>query len=396
MTVEVPEGWEVTRLCDAVQLDRGFAFKSKDYTKAGTVNFRVSNVGKEEKYLGDVKYLPDSFLEKFSEYKLVGNEIVLVMVGATVGKLGRVPVTICPALLNQNMWVIKPKKHVVDGEYLWNAIHPVVESHIGKQQGGAYNFFKKGEFLDESIALPSLPEQKKIAEILGSVDDAIAATKAVIEQAKQVKKGLLQTLLSKGIGHTRFKQSPIGEIPESWEVKPLGECFENLNHIRKPIKKENRHNMQGDIAYYGASGIIDWVDEWLFDEPLLLISEDGANLLTRNMPIAFSISGKSFVNNHAHVFKENGVLRKEIAAEFLCHHGIDDYVTGSAQPKLNKAMVLKIPIPVPPAQEQQEIEKILESIGADVSVSQTKLKSLQTLKSGLMTDLLTGRKRVSV
>src|SRR3954454_24403339 len=87
-----------------VELRRGFAFKSEDYVEAGILNFRVSNVGRPPEDLGDVKFLPGEFLHSHAEFRLEGNQILLVMVGATVGKIGRVPPEVCPALLNQNMW----------------------------------------------------------------------------------------------------------------------------------------------------------------------------------------------------------------------------------------------------------------------------------------------------
>ena len=294
--------------------------------------------------------------------------------------------------VDNNIMVLIPTE--VDRDYLYQwSLTLDMNDYV---QIGALPSINQATASAIKLLIPPLPEQKKIAEVLSSVDEAIAATKAAIDQTKQVKKGLLQTLLTKGIGHTKFKQTELGEVPESWEVRPLGDCFENLDHMRKPIKKGDRQKMKGRIPYYGASGIIDWVNEWLFDEPLLLISEDGANLLTRNLPIAFTISGKSFVNNHAHVFRETGIMLQSIAADLICEIGVDNYVTGSAQPKLNKAMVVKIPIPVPPMEEQHKIDDILSSANAEISISSRKLSLLQRLQSGLMSDLLTGRKRVEV
>ena len=100
-----------------------------------------------------------------------------------------------------------------------------------------------------------------------------------------------------------YKQTEVGIIPNDWDVKPLGNVVDFLDGKRKPIKDSDRAKMRGQYPYYGASGIVDWVDDYIFNDDILLISEDGANLLARVTPIAFSVSGKCWVNNHAHVLK---------------------------------------------------------------------------------------------
>lgn len=98
-----------------------------------------------------------------------------------------------------------------------------------------------------------------------------------------------------------YKRTEIGVIPYDWEVKELRELVEFLDGKRKPIKDSDRLKMQGQYPYYGASGIIDYVNNYLFDEDLILLGEDGENILSRNLPLAFKVSGKIWVNNHAHV-----------------------------------------------------------------------------------------------
>jgi type I restriction enzyme S subunit len=101
-----------------------------------------------------------------------------------------------------------------------------------------------------------------------------------------------------------FKLTKLGWIPTEWEVVRLGESVEFLDNRRKPIKSEDRKNMQGVYPYYGASGIIDYVNDWIFDETVILLGEDGANILSRSTPLAFVVSGKVWINNHAHVLRD--------------------------------------------------------------------------------------------
>ncbi|MCX6858458.1 MAG: restriction endonuclease subunit S [Verrucomicrobia bacterium] len=170
-----------------------------------------------------------------------------------------------------------------------------------------------------------------------------------------------------------------------WETKPLGKVAENLDNKRRPITSSDR--AAGDVPYYGASGIVDYVEGYIFDEDLLCVSEDGANLVARTYPIAFPISGKTWVNNHAHVLRfENGCTQKFVEV-YLNSIKLDDFITGMAQPKLNKAMLDRIPIPHTCVPEQQEIAECLSSVDELMAAQARKVDALKTHKKGLMQQL---------
>ncbi|WDN64463.1 restriction endonuclease subunit S [Xylella fastidiosa subsp. multiplex] len=124
----------------------------------------------------------------------------------------------------------------------------------------------------------------------------------------------------------------------------------NLDSQRRPLKKSVRE--AGEFAYYGASGIIDYVSDYIFDGDYLLVSEDGANLLARSTPIAFSISGKTWVNNHAHVLQFNSYIERRFVEIYLNSIDLSLYVSGAVQPKLNQANLNRIPIPIPPSKSK--------------------------------------------
>jgi len=119
-------------------------------------------------------------------------------------------------------------------------------------------------------------------------------------------------------------------LPDGWVMKTLDNISDNLDSRRVPITKNIRN--AGSIPYYGASGIVDYVNDYIFDEDLLCISEDGANLLARTYPIAFSISGKSWVNNHAHVLRFHKMETQQFVQYYLNSINLDPYVSGMAQP----------------------------------------------------------------
>lgn len=189
---------------------------------------------------------------------------------------------------------------------------------------------------------------------------------------------------------TKRELKPRLRFPEfqdapGWEIKPLANIAENLDNKRIPVTESDR--VKGNIPYYGASGIIDYINDFIFDEDLLCLSEDGANLIARTSPIAFSVSGKSWVNNHAHVLRFENTFTQKIIEDYLNSIKLDDFLTGMAQPKLNRAMLDIIPIPLPEINEQQKIADCLASIDELTAAQIEKLDMLKVHKKGLMQQL---------
>lgn len=161
------------------------------------------------------------------------------------------------------------------------------------------------------------------------------------------------------------------QLPVGWKIKYLDKLCENLDSKRVPITKSSRKS--GNIPYYGASGIVDYVADYIFDEDLLLVSEDGANLLARTYPIAFSITGKTWVNNHAHVLRFKEKITQTFIEYYLNSISLEPYVSGMAQPKLNQKSLNSIAIPFPPLLEQKRIVAILDETfeGIDRAIANT-------------------------
>ena len=172
------------------------------------------------------------------------------------------------------------------------------------------------------IPLPPLEVQKEIVAEIEGYQKVIDGARAVLDN-----------------------YCPHIPIHPDWPKRNLGSLAENLDSRRVPITKGDRK--EGPFPYYGASGIVDFVADFIFDEDILLISEDGANLLARSTPIAFSVSGKCWVNNHAHVLKFAEPATQKFVEVYLNSISIDEFVTGAAQPKVNQEALNRIPIPIP-------------------------------------------------
>lgn len=150
------------------------------------------------------------------------------------------------------------------------------------------------------------------------------------------------------------------EIPTNWKYCKFDKVLINRDSERIPVSVADRKKLDKVYDYYGASGVIDKVDSYLFDETLLLIGEDGANLLSRSTPIAFLAHGKYWVNNHAHVLAPTEHILLEYAEIVINSMSLVPFVTGAAQPKLSQNMMNKIAIPVPPLEEQQRIVDVVK------------------------------------
>ena len=192
-----------------------------------------------------------------------------------------------------------------------------------------------------------------------------------------------------------FKKTEAGIIPEDWLVSPLGCLVDFLDGKRRPVKESDRAKMQGSIPYYGASGIVDYVNDSIFDENLILLGEDGENILSRSCRLAFRVSGKIWVNNHAHVLRPRPSIDIDFLSELLESLNYEQYNSGTAQPKLNKQTCSRIPVGHPPTKlEQQGIAQALSDADTLIESLEQLIAKKRQIKQGAIQELLTVKRRL--
>jgi len=238
------------------------------------------------------------------------------------------------------------------------------------------NLVRDGQALRfENFSLVDLPvvpidEQRTIATFLdyetARIDRLIAQQQLLIELLKEKRQAVISHAVTKGLNpNAPMKDSGVewlGQVPEHWVVTNLKYVFDSLDYRRIPLSAEQRGERQGDYPYYGASGVIDGVDDYLFDEECVLVGEDGANLIMRSTPLAFVVSGKYWVNNHAHILRMHDGLNRYWAA-VINNVDIKPIVSGSAQPKLTAEALGNIKVAFP--QDTTEREELLIHINAE-------------------------------
>lgn len=277
--------------------------------------------------------------------------------------------------------VFRPKEEL-DAEYLFYFLSQDSFRNAGaKVMSGAVGHKRvPKEFINNlPLPFPPLSEQKRIVAILDDAFDGIEAAIANTEKNLANARELFESYLSVVFSQQRSE-------------KRLSDACTNLDRKRIPITKPKRK--LGDIPYYGASGVVEHVEDYIFNEDLLLVSEDGANLLARTYPIAFSISGKTWVNNHAHVLRFENIQSQKFIEYYLNSISLAPYVSGMAQPKLNQKALNSIKVPSPSLTEQCAIVEKLDEISASKNklseIYQQKLTALAELKQSLLQKAFSG------
>jgi type I restriction enzyme S subunit len=171
----------------------------------------------------------------------------------------------------------------------------------------------------------------------------------------------------------------------------ISECCDILDNLRVPINDEIRQTMQGNIPYYGANGIQGYIDKYIFDEDLILLAEDGGNFEEyHTRPIAYKISGKSWVNNHAHILRAKQEFNQDFIFYSLVHKDITKYLNSGTRSKLNKSELEKIEIDFPATKDEEDkISKIISTADAVIEKTQTAIAKYKAIKQGMLHDLFT-------
>lgn len=271
----------------------------------------------------------------------------------------------------------------------------------GVRQGLNY-----AEVKELRVVLPGQDEQNAIVQFLdnqcGQIDSIIEEAKSSIEEYKKWRASIIFEAVTKGLNPlAEMKDSHIdwiGLVPSHWKLSRIKNELDNLDYLREPISAEKRENILGLYDYYGASGVIDKIDDYNVDDKVLLIGEDGANLRMRNLPLVYKAEGKFWVNNHAHILKVHDDNCYGFIAYLLEAGDYSVFITGSAQPKLSQFNLMRFPIVIPPLVEQQKIEAYLDekcsAIDALIREKKSLLSELEIYKRSLILETVTGKRKV--
>lgn len=239
------------------------------------------------------------------------------------------------------------------------------------------------ELYEQTVSVPEIKEQEKIGYYFRSLDHLITLHQRKCDETKQLKKFMLQKMFPKN--GEKNPEIRFEGFTDDWEQRKLEDVAEFLDTMRKPL--EGARRIPGPYPYYGASGIVDYVDGYLFNEELVLLSEDGANITDRNYPVCFLASGKYWVNNHAHVLRLKDGNENNFVCTSLERKDYKQYNSGMAMPKLNQEVCRRIPIGCPSFNEQKKIGDYFRNLDNLITLHQRKCEKLKELKKFMLQNM---------
>ncbi|BAY29326.1 restriction modification system DNA specificity domain protein [Nostoc carneum NIES-2107] len=414
----LPEKWNLQPLGKVARIQGGYAFQSTCAVETGIRWLKIANVGIGKIIWDTVSYLPHLFTDKFEDFVLYEGDVIMAMTRPVINgklKVAQLQQYDIPSLLNQRVGRLQVDRNLVNQQYLYMLLQSSWVAQAIEQLifGTDPPNISSKQIESITIPIPPLDEQRKIAEILSSMDEAIASTQAVIDQTRKVKQGLLQQLLTRGIGHTKFKESAIGKIPEQWTVKLL----QDLATIQTGLAKGKK--IQGDslkLPYLRVANVQDGyldlseikmievalkdIDRYCLKPGDVLLTEGGDLDKLGRGDIWRGQIEVCLHQNHIFAVRPNlNVLLSEfLAAQTGSNYGKEYFLNCGKQTtnlaSINSTQLKNFPVILPPIKEQKEIVEVLNSIRSNEVVAVHELESLERLKSGLMQDLLTGRVRV--
>ena len=396
---EIPETWKWVRIGNIGSWASGAtpARSNSEYYGGNIPWLKTGDLN--DKFITKIpEHITQLAFEKTSVRLNPIGSVLIAMYGATIGKLGILSIE---ATTNQACCACIPFKGV-NNKYLFYYLMAKRATFIKMAEGGAQPNISKEKIVTSIIPLPPLEEQKRIVAKIEEIFPYIERFGELRSQLRSISEDLRKSILQQAIQGKLVEQRPEEgtaeelyrqiqsekakllkagkikkekpystsanyqelpfDIPPSWCFVRFGDLMISRDSERIPVSSSERTKRAKIYDYYGASGVIDKIDKYIFDEELLLIGEDGANLLSRSTPIAFLARGKYWVNNHAHVLAGCCGLDLKYICYYINAISLAPYVTGTAQPKMNQENMNAIWIALPPLEEQKRIVAKIEEL----------------------------------
>lgn len=388
---QVPKEWKVVRLEDIVETSSGGTpNRSKKEYYGGNIPWVKSGELKDNIIHDTEEKITEKGLENSAAKVFPEGTLLIAMYGATVGKTAILAIK---ATTNQAVCAILPKKDSFDPNFLRDYVIFRRAQLTSISSGGAQPNISQEIIRSFKIPLPSLPEQRKIAEILFTVDEAIQWVDEAIARTERLKRGLIQRLLTRGIGRKEFRFSKeLGhEIPKKWGVVELSNVFKLASGKTRPTKLFENPTQEEMFPVYGGNGILGYTSHYFVDKEVIVIGRVG-----EYCGAVYKAPKFSWITDNALYTTE--IIRSEIELNYLkyllIYLNLNKFKKKSGQPLMTQQIIYSIQIPLPPLPEQLKIADILSTVDKKIELERQRKEKLERIKKGLMNDLLTGKVRV--
>ena len=402
----VPAHWDLAQLGRIGRFSKGSGGTKADEAPEGVPCIRYGDLYTSHKYhiRASRSFVTEADASNYTPLRY--GDILFAGSGETIEEIGKSAVNLIEtqACCGGDVILFRPEREM-DARFSGYAIDcpqsQYQKSSMGRGITVMHIYGSELKYL--WMALPPLAEQIAIARYLDHADRRIQryiqAKEKLIALLHEARQATIHRAVTRGLNpDVPLKPCGVdwlGDVPVHWEISRVKSEFVSLNHRRVPLNAVERGEMKKRrYDYYGASGVIDKVDDYLFDDDLLLIAEDGANLVLRNLPLAIIARGKFWVNNHAHILKpRRGNLR--FLAAMMEGLNFTPWISGAAQPKLTQERLMNITIAVPPRAEQDAIMAKIAGqtsrLSAAIATESRQCDLMRAYRTSLIAHVVTGK-----
>lgn len=385
----LPKGWSLVELNEICNINMGQSPKSESYNE--------NNIGlpliQGNADIKNRKTLPRTYTSDITKKCKIGD--IIMTVRAPVGAIAKSYHNAC---IGRGVCSITPKEN---NDFLYHFLVGYEDKWDKLSQGSTFTAVNGNDIKKIKLPLPPLEEQKKIADILSTVDKKIAFVEENINATEELKKALMQKLLTEGIGHTEFKDSELGRIPQSWEVVKFKEITKVRQGLQIPISKRKKEKCENCYEYITIQFIKNNKEvEYIENPQKTVICTENDILMTRtgNTGIVVTNVKGVFHNNFFLIDFDRNEISKEYLVYYLNSNSIQKEILlragATTIPDLNHGDFYSIKFISPPLEEQKQIAEILSTVDNKLENLKEKKQSFEELKKGLMQKLLTGEVRV--
>lgn len=392
----LPEGWVWISLGDIVINSKsdivdgpfGSNLKVSDFRNNGIPIFKIQNIKAGYFLDKNIQYITQEKALALDRHSFQEGDIIITKLGEPLGLACKVPLKYPYGIIVADLIRLRPSR-IVNTDYLIFLINSTTVQDQFKEitKGTTRSRVNLTLVRDIQIPLAPLNEQNRI---ILKLDELFSRTEKSREQ-------LVQSLNKLNLHKRTFFKSLLEKKKLSivFVEKRFADCVVNYDNKRIPLSRSVRKERGGQYRYYGATGVIDHIDDYIFDGKYLLLGEDGANLLSKIKDLSFIVEGKFWVNNHAHIVQANESIIVEYLNLYFNSLDITEYVTGTAQPKLNQANLNRIPILIPSLAEQlslvQEMQRVLSIIEETENLIKKELTRIDLFKQTILNKAFTGK-----
>lgn len=369
----IPYNWQEVKLGDVCDVLNGRAYKQSELLNTGKYPvLRVGNFFSRDKW-----YYSNLELE---ESKYCNNGDLLFAWSASFGPKiwnnGKV-------IYHYHIWKLQPNLAILDKLYLFYWLKESTSLLTQGIHGSVMAHLTKSDMEKMLISLPPLDVQKKIAGVLGALDDKIELNNKINQNLEAQAQALFKSWF---VDFEPFG----GQMPDDWKIGKIEDIIDLYDSQRIPLSSNQRANMKKVYPYYGATSVMDFVDNYIFDGKYLLLGEDGTVIDDKGFPILQYVWGKFWVNNHAHIMTGKNGFNVESLYLFFKQTNVKRIVTGAVQPKINQANLKMLPVNIPSNAVMNNFKKIIEPLFSLFRINTEENKRLTELRDALLPKLMSG------